>query len=67
MVVMLTAMNLRGVRESGTFFAIPTYAFMIAILGMCAWGLVRFLPVTCRWPRAPSSTSSRRRATRPER
>ena len=26
-------MNLRGVRESGTFFALPTYAFMVAILG----------------------------------
>ena len=26
-------MNLRGIRESGTFFAIPTYAFMLAILG----------------------------------
>jgi amino acid transporter len=43
MVAVLTAMNLRGVRESGTFFAVPTYAFMVAILGMCAWGLLRFL------------------------
>lgn len=42
-VVLLTAMNLRGVRESGTFFAVPTYAFMIAIMGMCGWGLVRLL------------------------
>ena len=25
-------------RESGTLFAIPTYAFMVAILGMCAMG-----------------------------
>ena len=37
------AMNLRGIRESGTFFAIPTYAFMVAILGMCAYGLLRLL------------------------
>ena len=35
------AINLRGIRESGTFFAIPTYAFMVAILGMCAYGLLR--------------------------
>ena len=28
------ALNLRGVRESGTFFAIPTYCFMVGILGM---------------------------------
>ncbi|RJS47074.1 APC family permease [Nocardioides cavernaquae] len=40
-VVLLTALNLRGVRESGTFFAVPTYLFMVAILGMCALGLLR--------------------------
>jgi amino acid transporter len=38
-VLVLTALNLRGVREAGTAFAIPTYAFMIAIIGMVAWGL----------------------------
>ncbi|GAB3992918.1 APC family permease [Nocardioides marmoraquaticus] len=38
-VVVLAAMNLRGVRESGGFFAVPTYAFMVAIIGMCAIGL----------------------------
>jgi amino acid transporter len=38
-VLVLMAMNLRGIRESGTFFAFPTYAFMAAILGMCAYGL----------------------------
>ena len=43
MVIFLTAMNLRGVRESGTFFAVPTYAFMVAILGMCGFGLLRLL------------------------
>ncbi|MGL5810281.1 MAG: APC family permease [Nocardioides sp.] len=41
MVIVLTAMNLRGVRESGTAFAVPTYLFMLAILGMCGWGFVR--------------------------
>lgn len=40
-VLLLTAMNLRGVRESGTMFAIPTYAFVIGILGMIAVGLWR--------------------------
>jgi amino acid transporter len=38
-VLVLMAMNLRGIRESGTFFAFPTCAFMAAILGMCAYGL----------------------------
>ena len=46
LVVVLTAMNLRGVRESGTFFAIPTYAFMAAILGMCVYGFLRLLSGT---------------------
>ncbi|WP_059022348.1 APC family permease [Mycobacterium sp. M26] len=37
-IVLLTAANLRGIRESGTAFAIPTYAFMIAMFAMLAWG-----------------------------
>ena len=41
MVAVLAALNLRGVRESGTFFAVPTYLFMAAILGMCGWGFLR--------------------------
>lgn len=40
-IVVLTALNLRGIRESGTMFAIPTYAFMVGVLGMVAYGLVR--------------------------
>ena len=40
-VLALMAMNLRGIRESGTFFAVPTYAFMVAILGMCLYGLLQ--------------------------
>ncbi len=43
LVVVLAAMNLRGVRESGSFFAVPTYAFMASILAMCAFGLFRML------------------------
>ncbi|MGN0111976.1 MAG: APC family permease, partial [Cellulosimicrobium funkei] len=31
LVVLLTLVNLRGVKESGTFFAIPVYLFMLAI------------------------------------
>ncbi|MEO6091117.1 MAG: APC family permease [Umezawaea sp.] len=40
-IVVLTAINLRGLRESGTAFAIPTYAFMVGILLMIGWGLFR--------------------------
>ncbi|GAA0541121.1 amino acid transporter [Saccharopolyspora subtropica] len=40
-IVLLTAMNLRGVRESGSLFAIPTYAFVVGVLGMIGWGYFR--------------------------
>jgi amino acid transporter len=42
-VLVLMTMNLRGVRESGTLFAIPTYLFMFSIIGMGLLGLVRFV------------------------
>jgi len=37
-VVLLTVVNLRGVRESGRVFAIPTYGFVIAISAMLLIG-----------------------------
>ncbi|WP_199443216.1 APC family permease [Umezawaea beigongshangensis] len=40
-IVLLTAVNLRGIRESGSAFAIPTYAFMVGVVGMIGYGLVR--------------------------
>lgn len=40
-IVVLTAMNLRGVRESGRAFAIPTYAFIAGVYLMVALGLFR--------------------------
>lgn len=42
-VAFITMMNLRGVKESGTFFSIPTYAFVVGVLGMVAFGLFRVL------------------------
>ncbi len=39
-VVVLTAVNLRGVRESGKTFAVPTYAFVAGIFVMFAWAAV---------------------------
>jgi amino acid transporter len=38
-ILTLASMNLRGIRESGTAFAIPTYAFMVGMYIMLAWGL----------------------------
>ncbi|MEZ0072685.1 APC family permease [Planotetraspora sp. GP83] len=42
-VVLLTVMNLRGIRESGAAFAVPTYAFMAAVILMILWGMFRLL------------------------
>jgi amino acid transporter len=42
-ILLLTAINLRGVRESGVTFAIPTYAFILGIGTMIVWGLTRVL------------------------
>lgn len=42
-VALLTLMNLRGVKESGRAFALPTYLFVVGILGMVAWGLAQAL------------------------
>jgi amino acid transporter len=40
-VVVLAAMNLRGVRESGAWFAVPTYGFMFAVIGMAGYAAWR--------------------------
>nr|ART39157.1 H145 [uncultured bacterium] len=40
-VALLTLGNLRGVRESGTIFAIPTYFFIFTFAGMIGFGLFR--------------------------
>ncbi|MCA0295348.1 MAG: APC family permease [Actinobacteria bacterium] len=37
-ILVLTVMNLRGVRESGTAFAIPTYGFIISVYVMLGAG-----------------------------
>lgn len=40
-IVLLTLMNLRGVRESGKLFAVPTYCFVVGVFGLIIWGVVR--------------------------
>jgi len=42
-VLAITVANLRGVRESGRLFAIPTYAFVGAYVLMIGWGVVVWL------------------------
>jgi amino acid transporter len=43
LIVLVTIMNLRGVRESGTLFAIPTYGFILSVYVMIITGFVRCL------------------------
>ncbi|MBK8462745.1 MAG: APC family permease [Nigerium sp.] len=43
LILVLMGINLRGARESGRVFAIPTYGFMIAVIAMIVTGLVRIL------------------------
>ncbi|TSD98854.1 APC family permease [Gordonia rubripertincta] len=37
-IVLIAAVNLRGIKESGALLAIPTYAFIVGVLGMLVWG-----------------------------
>jgi amino acid transporter len=39
MIALVALANLRGIRQSGRIFAIPTYLFLFSFLGMIAWGL----------------------------
>src|SRR3954466_277879 len=40
-VAVITLLNLRGLRESGTAFAIPTYAFMLGVLALIVFGVTK--------------------------
>lgn len=64
LVIALASMNLRGVRESGGVFAIPTYGFMIAILGWPGGEPSNWPRAPCRKPSRPSCSSSRHPDTR---
>lgn len=39
----IATVNLRGLRESGSLFAVPTYLFVVSFACMLAYGLVRWL------------------------
>jgi amino acid transporter len=41
LIALITAMNLRGVKESGLAFAIPSYAFMFSVIGMIIYAIIR--------------------------
>src|SRR4029077_1960939 len=41
--VLITIVNLRGVRESGLAFVVPTYLFVVSLLAVLAIGTVKAL------------------------
>src|SRR2546426_8722062 len=53
-VVVLAIGNLRGIRESATIFALPTYVYLVAIFGLIAYGLFRFVTGTLPEYTAPA-------------
>jgi hypothetical protein len=46
-VALITLVNLRGVRESGVLFAIPTYAFVAAMFALVGTGVTRCVDGEC--------------------
>jgi amino acid transporter len=53
---LVTIMNLRGVKESGTLFAIPTYGFILSVFAMIALGVGRCVTGHC--PQAATAHKS---------
>ncbi len=43
LLAVITLVNLRGLRESGTFMAVPVYFFLATFLSMLAYGLLRLI------------------------
>jgi amino acid transporter len=41
LIALITLLNMRGVKEAGTMFAIPTYVYMVALGGLLIYGLAR--------------------------
>ena len=52
-IAILTVANLRGVRESGILFALPTYAFVVAMYAMVGTGVGRCAVGECPQAVAP--------------
>jgi amino acid transporter len=55
LILILALVNLRGIRESGVIFSVPTYAYLVAIFGLLAFGFFRFATGTMPSYQAPAS------------
>jgi amino acid transporter len=62
LITLLAIMNLRGVRESGRAFAVPTYGFVTVVMLMLGIGLVKILTghhvvaESAKYPIAPATS-----------
>ena len=61
-IVVIAMVNLRGVRESGLVFSIPTYVYLVSIFGLLAIGLFRFATGTMPDYQAPAAWLSQEAA-----
>jgi amino acid transporter len=41
LITFITIINLRGVKESGLIFSVPTYVFVVSMIGLVGLGLIR--------------------------
>lgn len=55
---LITLGNLRGIRESGTIFAIPTYLFIVGMIAMIALGLFKSFTGTLQPATPPPSITA---------
>jgi amino acid transporter len=54
-VIGIALVNLRGVRESGLFFSIPTYVYLVSIFGVLGIGFFRYFTGTMPDYHAPAA------------
>jgi amino acid transporter len=57
-IVAIAMVNLRGVRESGLFFSVPTYIYLVSIFGVLGLGFFHYLTGTMPVYEAPAAWSS---------
>jgi amino acid transporter len=55
LVVLIAMINLRGIRESGAVFSIPTYVYLVSIFGLLGFGFFRYVTGTMPEYHAPAA------------
>ncbi len=53
LILFMTVINLRGVKESSSAFAVPTY-FFLGMACFCCWAWAHFVGPPARWGRLPA-------------